>query len=183
MMPRKIILVFGPPGVGKTTLIKKFISLKKGFLYLSAGSLISNELDEPNRDFLRVTDKKNILKNQQVLVQNYLLYLSQHTDVSIIFDGHILLNNGNENIQIPFKVIKQLQPDKIIYISDTSENIDLRRQKDENRPNRPKESKEDIARFIAESVIICLEYAKNLNIPFIHMEKLDINLFINSINS
>lgn len=169
-MPRQIVHIYGVPGVGKTFLIKELLLKETGFVHLSAGSLIKQGLTEEERDSLRLLDKDSILLNQETLVQNFNKAMMLNDLKNIILDAHILINNGTELVKVPFDIIKRLSPSKIIYISDTPSNIICKRNKDINRPQRAKESSEEIANLINQSVSVCLDYAKKLDIPFTLLE-------------
>src|SRR6478609_94419 len=178
IMNRNIILILGAPGVGKTTMIEKFISRNGNFLRLSGGSLLKPELSENERDTLRITNKDSILSNQKILAKKFKEELEKHPDKEILFDGHILINNERELIPIPFEIIQSLKPTKIIYLSAPPEEIIERRVKDHNRPLRSQETLKELIAYTSKALDICSKYSEKLSIPLIHLKDSSLDNFV-----
>jgi adenylate kinase len=165
-MDRSIILTFGLPGVGKTTLVKSFVSSNQGWIRLSGGDLISQGMQEADRDKVRDSTPEELFESQLKLVQNFQLKLPQIFQ-NILFDGHCLVKMADGGLyQIPVEIIKELSPTAILFIDGSAETILKRRANDAQRPNREQESAEEIDQRRKVSMEICHKYSKELGIPF-----------------
>lgn len=163
---QKTIIVFGLPGAGKTTLIKDFIEVRKGFTRLSGGSLISENLSEQGRDYLRKQNEDQILSNQEKLVLNFLSKKNELSDRHIIFDGHCLVKDIDKLVKVPVEIIKRLKPDIIIFVDEDSETIIDRRSNDSNRPGRENETIAQLNTNRDLQIEICKNYSKETGVPF-----------------
>lgn len=165
MNNQKVAIVFGLPGVGKTTLIECFLSTRNDFIRLSGGSLINGELSEQERDILRKESKDQVLSNQNILLFNFRKERAKLRDKHIIFDGHCLVKSGDSITVIPVDVIHGLEPDIIIFLDEPTEVIIDRRNRDETRPGREHESASDIDKNRDMQIGVCKDYSSKLNIP------------------
>lgn len=161
----KIILVFGLPGAGKTTLINGLTNLDSSYHRLSGGSLINAELPQEDRDKLRKLGENQILLNQEKLVLNFQIKLKQLKGKKIIFDGHCVVKDGNKIVEIPVTVIERLTPDLIVFVDVEPKTIAERRSEDANRPDRESESIEQLQKQRDLQISICKNYSELLNVP------------------
>jgi len=164
MNNQKTIVIFGLPGAGKTTLINEFISKNKNFIRLSGGSLIKSDLAEQERDKLRKQSTSKIILDQETLINTFLQKKRELHDCNIIFDGHCMIKDGEKIVEIPADVIKRLEPDKLIFI-DTDPIIILeRRNQDTSRPDREKETLEQIKKTRDLQITLCQNYSKEIGV-------------------
>jgi adenylate kinase len=166
-MSRAIILVFGPSGVGKTTIIRQFIQSHPNFIHFSSGTLIDSNISDAQRDLLRLSSREQILSNQLHLTQNFQKLVQENKNKNIIFDGHCTIDNGHEFIDIPFEVIDRLHPSKIVFMNADYSEIIAQRKRDTSRPLRSIDSIEHIERFVQQSINTAKKYAKKMDIPFV----------------
>lgn len=162
----KIILVFGLPGAGKTTLIKGITDSSDLYHRLSGGSLINAELPQEDRDKLRKLGENQILINQEKLILNFQSKLKQLRGKKIIFDGHCVVKDSDQIVEIPVTVIQRLTPDLIIFVDEDPQIISERRLGDASRPDRERESIEQLKAQRDLQVSICKNYSEALKVPF-----------------
>ncbi len=160
-----VILVFGLPGAGKSTLINKIIGKEEGMRRLSGGTLIARELSTEDRDRLRKLEAEEILLNQEKLVVNFNQELSTFQGQTVLFDGHCVVKNGSHSVQVPLEVILRLQPDVIIFIDVDPHLIVGQRVSDQTRPDREKETIEQLAVMGDQQKKVCKGYCQSLKIP------------------
>lgn len=166
----KITLLFGLPGAGKTTALAKVMANDNRLLRLSGGSLIGAELKEADRDRLRKLGTDQVLLNQEKLVINFQYEVSSLRGVNVVFDGHCVVKNGANIVEIPLSVIERLKPDQIVFFDAEPIDIIIRRQNDTSRPDREIESEADLERLRAFQKRICANYGEKLSIPFYVVE-------------
>ena len=130
------IAVFGISGVGKSTIIKEFITHAPSWRHLQAGQLIKSELKNIGHDKLRLEDNEAILKNQYLMVDAFWKEINTQKLTKVIFDGHSIIDTGTEILRIPADVIEALKPTKMVFIKVESKIILDRRSKDTSR-DRP----------------------------------------------
>lgn len=177
-MAIRAIGVFGLSGVGKTTLIKQFLSMNAGYLHLLASTLIKQGLADPDAhiDSLRLRDAGGIDENQQALVREFSKERSNQPDMSILFDGHLIIDTDKELIDIPYEVISSLNLTKILAVTASGEDILNHRKKDAKR-NRPQRTLDEINKQQERSTRLCIDYADRLGVAFFHINAADINGF------
>ena len=130
------IAIFGISGVGKSTIIKEFITHAPSWRHLQAGQLIKSELKHIGHDKLRLEGNEAILKNQYLMIKAFWREVNIQKLTKIIFDGHSIIDTGIEILRIPADVIKALKPTKLLFIKVEPKIILDRRSKDTSR-NRP----------------------------------------------
>lgn len=178
-----LILVFGLPGVGKTTLIKKSLKIlkKNDYVRVSGGSLISENITEEERDSLRKLGETEILFNQNLLLQGYSNFKLKNSKVRIIFDGHCIIKNGNKIVEVPIDIIKKLSPQKIIFLDEEPNIIINRRVNDDQRPDREEETLEQLEELRVLQKSICKEYGNALNISVSILKSASIEEFLQQV--
>jgi adenylate kinase len=147
--PKRILIVVGVPGVGKTTVIKKVETLlnKSGDKnsVVVFGTIMLSEAKKmgiSDRDDLR---KLNV--NEQKELQNKASdYIRTIKDEIIIVDTHLFIRTPSGFLPgIPENVIKKLKPTNLVLITASPEEIMERRATDNSR-ERDLISIEDINR-------------------------------------
>jgi len=134
---QRIFIVFGISGVGKTTLIKEFISNHPGYKHVQAGDLLGEVFKNKVRDNLRRASEDEILSNQYILVEQFKKFIHEYKEENIIFDGHSIIDSGQNIIRIPADIFEKMDPYKIIFIWGNAVDINSNRMHDpkRSRPN------------------------------------------------
>ncbi len=153
--PKRITIVVGIPGVGKTTVITK----TKDKLLLSGykatvvvfGSVMLSEAKKMgigDRDQIRKLSLSG-QQNLQNLAADYICSVKQDL---VIVDTHLFIRTSSGFLPgIPQNVIQKLNPRNLILITATPEEILARRAKDESR-NRDMVSIEEIKKELGLSI-------------------------------
>lgn len=162
----KIVTVFGISGVGKTTLIKDFIKNSEGWSHIQAGSLIKSVCSDMERDKLRLSGKELILSNQKLMVTAFWEQIKSENLSKVIFDGHSIIDMGEELLAIPIEVIEALKPTKIVFVKNDPSLILNRRLNDSSR-DRPVLAEEDIIRHQDFALETAKSYGAFLDIPVV----------------
>ncbi len=166
---RRIVLVVGLPGVGKTTLVRSFTSNNPAWVRTSGGDLIQQNLLESERDSLRSHSGDEVYQNQLIILKNFEKLLAKEQR-NIVFDGHCLVKTlTGEYYPIPTEIIEGIGPGRIILLDATPATIIARREADTARPNREVETEEEIRQRQQLSVATCQKYAETLGISFLHL--------------
>lgn len=163
----RISLLFGLPGAGKTTTLKKVLHLLPNLLPISGGNLIAGELSAADRDSLRKLGTDEILTNQEKLVLNFNSALKQMSGKHVVFDGHCMVKDGTRIVNIPLSVVARLCPDNIVFFDFPPAEIVERRLADRSRPDREVETVAELTTVRRRQLQISSQYAVDLDIPFI----------------
>jgi adenylate kinase len=153
--PKRITIVVGIPGVGKTTVITKTkdILLQSGYktTVVVFGSVMLSEAKKMgigDRDQIR----KLSLSGQQNLQNLAADYICSVKEDLVIVDTHLFIRTSSGFFPgIPQNVIQKLKPRNLILITATPEEILARRAKDESR-NRDMVSIEEITKELGLAI-------------------------------
>lgn len=153
--PKRITIVVGIPGVGKTTVITKTkdILLQSGYntTVVVFGSVMLSEAKKMgigDRDQIR----KLSLSGQQNLQNLAADYICSVKEDLVIVDTHLFIRTSSGFFPgIPQNVIQKLKPRNLILITATPEEIIGRRAKDESR-NRDMVSIEEIKKELGLAI-------------------------------
>ena len=147
--PKRILIVVGVPGVGKTTVIKKVETLlnKSGDKnsVVVFGTIMLSEAKK-----MGISDRDDIRKlnvNEQKELQNKASdYIRTIKDELIIVDTHLFIRTPSGFLPgIPENVIKKLKPTNLVLITASPEEV-LERRATDNSRDRDMISIEDINR-------------------------------------
>ena len=143
-----LIALFGVSGVGKSYLANAaFERWPSDIVHLVGSDLIASAGEpEPSADESRLSSRKRILANQDLIVREFRRRVPQYTDRVVIFDGHSVVNSGEELIKVPVEIVSALSPQAIVFVQDAPEKIRERRILDQDRD-----------RFVAERDQVDLE--------------------------
>lgn len=173
--PHDITVIVGLSGVGKTYAIEKIMASDDEFVHFSAGSLIKKRLAAVDRDHLRLLSTNQILQNQYALVEQFNIELeSVPKDSRVLFDAHMLIDIGEEVIEIPFDIFETLAPSRIVLLYEAPEIIIKRRNSDTSR-DRPVRTSLEIQKQQELSQKLAAELSDRLSIPFIKVSTQDIS--------
>ena len=153
--PKRITIVVGIPGVGKTTVITKTkdILLQSGYntTVVVFGSVMLSEAKKTgivDRDQIR----KLSLAGQQNLQNLAADYICSVKEDLVIVDTHLFIRTSSGFFPgIPQNVVQKLKPRNLILITATPEEILARRAKDESR-NRDMVSIEQIKKELGLAI-------------------------------
>jgi adenylate kinase len=153
--PKRITIVVGIPGVGKTTVITKTkdILLQSGYntTVIVFGSVMLSEAKKMgigDRDQIR----KLSLSGQQNLQNLAADYICSVKEDLVLVDTHLFIRTSSGFFPgIPQNVIQKLKPRNLILITATPEEIIARRAKDESR-NRDMVSIEEIKKELGLAI-------------------------------
>lgn len=153
--PKRITIVVGIPGVGKTTVITKTkdILLQSGYntTVVVFGSVMLSEAKKmgiADRDQIR----KLSLSGQQNLQNLAADYICSVKEDLVIVDTHLFIRTSSGFFPgIPQNVLQKLKPRNLILITATPEEILARRAKDESR-NRDMVSIEEIKKELGLAI-------------------------------
>jgi adenylate kinase len=153
--PKRITIVVGIPGVGKTTVITKTkdILLQSGYntTVVVFGSVMLSEAKKMgigDRDQIR----KLSISGQQNLQNLAADYICSVKEDLVIVDTHLFIRTSSGFFPgIPQNVIQKLKPRNLILITATPEEILARRAKDESR-NRDMVSIEEITKELGLAI-------------------------------
>lgn len=168
-----VVAIFGVSGVGKSTLIRRFISDHQDWTHVSAGSLLKNALKAQDRDALALSGKSIIETNQGILVNEFWSEINSTKSNQILFDGHSVVNNGKEIVLVPLQNLREFRFCKIIYVYADAPTILKHRETDSARKRlmlglREIETEQRLAMSHSQ------ECALQLSIPFVEIESGDL---------
>jgi adenylate kinase len=165
----KVIVVFGLSGVGKSWIISRYAA-GANVAHVQASQLMRDAKAAQLRNTVTSEDLRRgpVLDNQSLLVNAFTKVLSAETR-PIIFDGHCLVDAGDQIIEIPTAVIRQLKPSAIVLVSAPAEHIVLRRESDTSR-QRPTRTAYALTAQQDRCVALCTDYAQEINVSFVQVD-------------
>ena len=176
MEEQKRIGVFGISGVGKTTLIKRiFCRTAQKILHLEGSTLIKEAMNQSvTSEALRSSSSSNIYDNQEKLIAEYWKNIKNKSIEIVVFDGHCLIDNGQELVQIPLSVVDRLKLCHLIFVDDNPETIYQRRKEDNSR-DRPVSTVNELQQLQNRALLVCEHYHLELKIPLLVISASDEN--------
>lgn len=162
-MCEKCILIFviGLSGVGKTSIIQRFVEENSDYLHLEASKIIKQVTGIQVLEKIRLLPKNKIIENQDILIKELSKYKNSFD--KIILDGHLLINNSQELIPIPIDTIRKILPNRMILIEGNANDILLHRKNDLYK-TRPNQLLVEIEEEQLELQKIAVKYCDELNI-------------------
>ncbi len=178
-----IVAVFGVSGVGKSHMINGFIQ-SNPFAHAQASELLRKTKEElGSRVSAEDLRKGPVLDNQALLIDAFSKLRAVELR-DIIFDGHTIIDAGNQLIEIPFHVIQAIGPAAIIHLWDDSKAIASRRVSDVSR-QRPARNADELDAHQRRSDALAQDYADRLGLPFCRIQSGEherLAAFISSVN-
>jgi adenylate kinase len=163
-----VVTVFGLSGVGKSWMIFRYAALSN-VAHIQASQLMRDARAALVGQAVTSEDLRRgpVLDNQSLLTDAFIKVLA--TEVRpIIFDGHCLVDVGEQPIEIPVDVIRQLQPSGIVLVHAPADEIVRRRESDTSR-ERPSRDADALAAQQARCVAICASYGEQLGLDFVQV--------------
>lgn len=180
-MKNVVALIFGISGVGKTTIINKYISKRIGVLCVSASGLLKEYYNINSSDGLRKLPSGNILENQYIICEQFSNYLQNQNGATVIFDGHNIIDNDSGIFVVPLDIAKKLSPDIIVTIYAPEEKILEQRIRDTLRV-RPVRNLGQLKSQIDLSIKVSEEYAEALGIRHVRIRSDDFGSLSNELD-
>jgi len=164
MKKAPIVAVFGLSGVGKSWLIERY-AMHSCVLHVQASQLLREAKAALSGG--RVTSEElragDVLDNQALLIRAF-AHVRETAAKPIIFDGHCVVDNGAELLEIPAEVIAGLAISHLVFVEGSAIDIIKRRKNDKTRV-RPTRSEDELVRHQQCAKAICEAYSKSLAIP------------------
>jgi adenylate kinase len=160
-----VVTVFGLSGVGKSWMISRYAAASN-VAHVQASELMRDVRAALVGHVVTSEDLRRgpVLDNQSLLTDAFAKVLATEARPTI-FDGHCLVDVGDQPIEIPVEIIRQLQPASIMFIYAPANEIVQRRENDTSR-ERPTRTADALAAQQARCVAICTNYAEQLGISF-----------------
>lgn len=161
----KVVTVFGLSGVGKSWMISRYAA-SANVAHVQASQLMRDAKAAQVGQAVTSEDLRRgpVLDNQSLLTDAFAKVLASEAR-PIIFDGHCLVDVGDQLIEIPLEVIRQLQPAGIVLVYTPANEIVQRRQSDTLR-ERPTRTAAALTAQHNQCVSICTNYAEQLGVIF-----------------
>jgi adenylate kinase len=161
----KVVAVLGLSGVGKSWMISRYAAIAN-VAHIRASQLMRDAraalLGRPvTSENLR---RGPVLDNQSLLTDAFAKVLATEAR-PIIFDGHCLIDVGEQPIEIPVDVIRRLQPSGTVLVHAPTDEIVRHRESDTSR-DRPVRTADTLASQQDRCVAICTDCAEQLGIRF-----------------
>lgn len=166
-MTGPIIILLGVSGVGKSRLANKIGALRPDTLLLSAGGLLRKYL-RTTGEKLRTAEKRDVQENQLALAEALTNERRGQEDRLVLLEAHSFIDNDQELVDVPVKIIESLKPAGIILMSTTGERLAQQREMDERE--RPKRTPRELGRQLDHSRNLAVHYSETLRIPMIQIE-------------
>jgi len=128
-----VVGIFGVSGVGKTTMINAVLATEPHWLRISGGTLIQKKSGTRDRDALRALPGDVILENQMAIVRGVERVRESANAQLILFDGHLVVDNILDIVQVPFEIVRGLGLAGISFVKDVPNVIRARRLADSSR--------------------------------------------------
>jgi adenylate kinase len=128
-----VVGIFGVSGVGKTTMINAVLAAEPHWLRISGGTLIQQISGTRDRDALRALPGEVILENQIAIVRGVERVRESASAQLILFDGHLVVDNILDLVQVPFETVRALGLAGIVFVKEIPNVIRARRLADSSR--------------------------------------------------
>jgi adenylate kinase len=160
-----VVTVFGLSGVGKSWMISRYAAIAN-VAHIQASQLMRDARAALVARNVTSEDLRRgpVLDNQSLLTDAF-AKVPATEERPIIFDGHCLVDVGEQPVEIPVDVIRRLQPSGIVLVRAPTEEIVRRRESDVSR-ERPVRTADALASQQDRCVAICADYAQELGISF-----------------
>jgi adenylate kinase len=176
----KVVAVFGLSGVGKSWMISRYTNAAN-VAHIQASKLMRDAIAAQEAMMVTSEDLRSgpVLNNQNMLTDAFAKVRASEAR-PIIFDGHCMVDSGEQPIEIPIEVISRLQPSGIILVYAPAAEIVSRRESDTSR-QRPARTSSALSAQQDRCVVICTDYADRLGIGFDQVRSGDERVFAQSL--
>jgi adenylate kinase len=157
-------LVFGVPGVGKTTACQAYVGRHPETLFISASSLLK-AAHQTSGEALRTAGAAEIVSNQQLLGAALAAFRKGREDRPVLIDAHAVIDNDQELVRVPVETIGSLVPDRLILLEAAACTVAQRRLADLRR--RPVRNLKLISDELAAERATVESYAEALGLTLL----------------
>jgi adenylate kinase len=158
----KIVCVFGVSGVGKSTMLRRFVAQRPDWLHVIASDVLQ-QLAAEDTESLLTSESPTILENQFRLIEAINVVRLRDPNKKLLLDAHNVIDTGRALYQIPSNIIKNLSPDLIVCIWDDVKAIQQRSESAIDKI-RPRRSLAQWAAYQKEVLETCKNYQSDLAI-------------------
>lgn len=164
----RVVTVFGLSGVGKSWLISRYAAIANA-THIQASRLMRDARASLVGQAVTSEDLRlgPVLDNQSLLTKAFNEILATETQ-PIIFDGHCLVDVGEQSVEIPVDIIRQLRPSGIVLVHAPAVEIVRRRESDFSR-ERPSHNADALTAQQVSCVAICTSYGEQLGVDFVQV--------------
>ncbi|MCY3621517.1 MAG: AAA family ATPase [Gammaproteobacteria bacterium] len=179
MAVRKVVAVFGLSGVGKSTTVAKVVAAAEGLVAsVNAGDLIGRgRPDGRGAEGLRLLGAEEILRNQELLVEELAVERMAPGPPVLLLDGHCVIDNGEELVPVPVGVVERLGVAAVVYLRGDAGVIRERRRWD-GRRRRPDLDEARLSSQQESGLMACTSYAVELGLPMIVVTAAEYGLIV-----
>lgn len=163
-MTAPVIAVFGLSGVGKSWLIGRYAQ-HASVLHIQGSQLLREAKAELLGETVTSDELRRgaVLDNQALLIQAFARVRETATK-PIIFDGHCVVDDGTQLLEIPTEVIASLAVSHLVLVEGSPKLIIERRQNDPTRV-RPLRTDDEIFHHQQRAKFMCNLYHQKLGLP------------------
>jgi adenylate kinase len=151
------VLVFGVPGVGKSTACLRFVQRNPGSGYLSASKVLS-VLTRRSVAELRAATREEVTSHQGRLATELKRQRDALSESVVLIDSQNVIDAERQLVRIPVEAIRLIEPTGLILLTAPPQEIFLRRRAD--LKIRPPRSIDEIA----EMATIAREQLENYKV-------------------
>src|SRR5262249_7951555 len=154
----------GLSGVGKTWLVERYAK-RSPVLHVRASQLLRAAKAAASGEDVTSEELRQgaVLANQALLIQEF-DHVRETATQPIIFDGHCVVDNGVQLLEIPKEVIAGLAVSHLVFVEGPAAGIIERRREDTTR-FRPARSEAELASQQERAKAVCKGYSEMLGIP------------------
>ncbi|WP_454762322.1 AAA family ATPase [Caulobacter segnis] len=158
--------MFGLSGVGKGWLAGQVRTVRPDVLHLEASALMRAAMGASG-EALRTAAAGVVQDNQSRLVVAFVAARAGRLDRPVLFDGHSVIDNDHDLVEIPAAAIAALGACAIVFISGDPEVI--RRRRLEDARTRPDRSAATLAHHQEQARAVARGFAQHTGVDFVEI--------------
>jgi adenylate kinase len=142
-----VIFVAGVSGVGKSRLLRAWVTSRPDAHVLSAGGIIGAARQRNDPEFLRSLSSEELTRSQQLLAGGFRQLRPTLKAGLILLDGHVLIEQPGGNLyEIPTQTFRELGVSGVLHLENEVTTIQTRRTGDTQR-TRPLRSIQELQAY------------------------------------
>jgi adenylate kinase len=162
--------MFGLSGVGKGWLAGQVRTVRPDVLHLEASALLRAAIGASG-EALRTATPGVMQDNQSNLVEAFASARAGRLDRPVLFDGHSVIDNDHDLVEIPAAAIAALGAGAIVFVSADPELI--RRHRMEDTRARPDRSAVTLANHQEQARAVARGFAQYTGVDFVEINAED----------